>query len=165
MKRVLLVRHAEAEPKQIGRGDLERHLTEQGRDDAESVGRGIAALYRRFDAVISSEAVRAIETADAVCKAVVAKQRIATENLNPGCGAEGWKRTLSEIPEDAETAIMVGHEPDFSAMLGAAIGAPVARFRFKKSGCAEIGWDDDGRAELVAFLPPDILKKIGQAGV
>lgn len=162
MKRILLVRHAEAEPKQSGRADLQRRLTEAGRHEAVKVGHALSLLYGRFDCVVTSKAVRAIETAEAICRSLEIGQRLETVSLNPGCGADGWKETLAELPSDVKTAVLVGHEPDFSAMLGSAIGAPNARFRFKKLGCAEVGWDERDKAELVAFYPPDVLVRLGQ---
>ena len=161
MKRVLVVRHAEAEPKKSGQQDSDRRLTRAGTKEAAAVGKGLRVLCEGAVCLMTSQAVRAIETGDALAKKVECEWRIATDALNPGCGPRGWASALAESPKEADTLILVGHEPDLSEMVGRAVGCTNIRLKFKKLGCAVVEWDDSRKAVLAAFLPPKLLVKRG----
>ena len=60
--RLVLLRHAEAEEKGT-RSDKARRLTEQGRSEAVRIGLRLAKEGIRPDAIVSSPATRALETA------------------------------------------------------------------------------------------------------
>ena len=63
MRRLLLVRHAKAEPA-VGRDDHDRALTSRGRDDARRVAIALASRKILPDLLIHSGAKRARETAE-----------------------------------------------------------------------------------------------------
>ena len=66
MKRLLLLRHAAAEPADAGTEDIDRPLSPRGRGEALEVADRIARAGLRCDALLVSPALRTRETATIV---------------------------------------------------------------------------------------------------
>src|SRR5579875_651208 len=69
MKMLVLMRHGKAEAHSSG-SDKGRVLTERGRRQASAIARGIASAGQRPDRIVSSDAVRARQTAEIVAEAL-----------------------------------------------------------------------------------------------
>lgn len=106
--RLLVVRHAEAAP---GEPDQLRPLTDAGRAAARALAERLAALHP--DTVLSSPLLRARETAEAIAHAagLVAEP---DERLAPGATAELVREAIAGR---GETVVIVGHQPDCSAIV------------------------------------------------
>ena len=135
-----LLRHAEAEK---GEPDADRPLTERGRRDARNAGKALALLGARIEVCLASPKARAAETARLACEALGVEVRLAD--------------ALSGEPFDPyaladDHALLVGHDPSFSAAVHDLTGANV---RLRKGGLAAI---DSG--ELVVLLRPTELAGI-----
>ncbi len=84
MKEILLLRHAKS-ARPAGTDDFDRPLAERGRRDAPETGRLIVLRNRVPDLIISSPAVRALETARLAAEAMEYRCEIAcSETLYPG---------------------------------------------------------------------------------
>jgi len=143
---IYLLRHGDAEP---GDGDdAARRLTAKGEDQARAAGAALAALGARIDACLTSPRVRAAETARLACAVLGIEPESAAELSGGGFDA----LALSAGRGDA---LLVGHEPDFSAEVGRLTGANV---KLKKGGLAVI----DG-STLLALLRPRELAAIAAA--
>ena len=117
MKTLLVLRHAKSSWNDPALDDHERPLNKRGRRDAPRMG----ALVREYgltpDLVISSDAVRARLTAEAVAEA----SRYAGEILlDPHLYAAGPADILSllpTVPENPETVMIVGHNPGLETLV------------------------------------------------
>ena len=101
--RVILVRHAKAEP---GDPDGLRPLSPKGRKRARELAEELAGL--RPDAVVSSPLVRARETAVPIAEAL-GLQLVVDERLAPGATADDVRAATAGR---GETVVTVGHAPD-----------------------------------------------------
>jgi phosphohistidine phosphatase len=133
---IWLLRHGEAAE---GRPDDERPLTELGERQARAAGMALAELGVKLEVCLSSPKKRALDTARLACEAlgidVTVDDRLKGGPFDP-----------EELVGDAE-ALLVGHDPDFSAAVHAATGAQV---RMKKGGLAGVE-----RGELRVLLRPN----------
>ena len=68
MKTILLMRHAKAEPGVPGQKDFDRPLAERGNEDALRMGRALAKTGEVPDAIVSSPAARAKQTAEGAAR-------------------------------------------------------------------------------------------------
>ena len=117
MKTLLVLRHAKSSWNDPALDDHERPLNKRGRRDAPRVG----ALVREYglipDLVISSDAVRARLTAEAVAE----EARYAGEILlDPHLYLAGPADILSLLPtvqENAKTVMIVGHNPGLETLV------------------------------------------------
>lgn len=153
-----LLRHADAgDPADwVGDDDL-RPLSAKGRRQAERLGRHLAAVDYRLDVLISSPRVRAVQSAAVVAEAlglrVILDARLA-EPLGPSQVAA----ILRDARDPARPAL-VGHDPDFSALLallgGVGGGMP-------KGALARLDVQppfEPGTATLAFLLPPRLLPR------
>jgi phosphohistidine phosphatase len=124
--RVILVRHAEAEP---GEPDELRALTPAGRATARALGARLAAA--RPDAVLTSPLRRARETAAAIAEAA-GLEALSDERLAPGATAEDLR---AAVDGPGEVVVAVGHQPDCGRIVLALTGREVP---FPAGGTADI---------------------------
>ncbi|MGH2485120.1 MAG: phosphohistidine phosphatase SixA [Ktedonobacterales bacterium] len=136
--RLYFLRHAIAvEHEQWEGPDSERPLTDEGRAKFETVARGLAALDLRPDAIYTSPFTRAADTAHIIAAALEKEVTIWSE-LASGCDLERLAPRLAKL-EEARAVMLVGHEPDFSAMIGRLIGgATPACLALKKGACCRV---------------------------
>ena len=105
--RLFLIRHADAE---AGEPDELRRLSRQGREQAQALGKQLAAAGIRADAVLTSPLLRARETGQALAEALGSSTEPSDE-LAPGATAEGVR---AAVEGRGQTVIVVGHQPDCS---------------------------------------------------
>jgi phosphohistidine phosphatase len=120
---LILWRHAEAEE---GKPDLERKLTAKGHEQAARVAAWLHARLPAEFSVLSSPAIRARQTAEAL------KVPIKTlKQLAPGAGiaaiaeAAGW-------PRGGRTMIVVGHQPDLGRAAAYLLAGKEAEWHIEK---------------------------------
>ncbi len=136
--RLFFLRHGSAVNREEWTGaESERPLTPSGRDEMEQVAGGLTALELGVEVVVTSTFTRADETARIASEALQAPV-IASDELTPGATLAGLLRIL-QAHDDASRIMLVGHEPDFSQMIGELIAAPTpASLDLKKAGCARV---------------------------
>ena len=151
-----LLRHGEAEPHDT-RTDFDRELTDRGRAQSTAAGRALAMLSLEFQMVFTSPKVRARDTALLAC-AELGVEVIEHESLTSGFDArEALALVAAAGPE--QRVLVVGHEPDFSAVVGDLTGG---RIDMEKGGIA--GVRIDGAAgELMVLLRPREIDRIAAA--
>jgi phosphohistidine phosphatase len=155
-----LLRHAHAGDPAKWRGDdSERPLTERGRGQAERVGRLLRGAEEAPDVFITSPKVRAAETAEIVAKALQARV-VVDQRLAGFLDSD----VLTEILLDAgpaERPCIVGHDPDFSSVLGEMTG--IADLPMRKGALARVDFDGSaivpGQGTLRLLVPPEILAR------
>ena len=154
-----LLRHAHAgDPAAWDRPDDLRPLTNKGRQQAERLGRFLAAAGFVPDAVLTSPRIRARETAELVADSLGMSVRI-----DPRLGSFLDLATVEAILDDAGgpgRPVLVGHDPDFSDLLVLLTGSPGLRMR--KGAFALLNVERPltlGSAELRWLVPPDLLRR------
>ena len=156
---VFLVRHAAALPAQAGQSDSERLLSAEGRTDFGRCVKSLRRLELRFDRVLHSPLLRAVETAELLLP-LARGESVVTQGL-----AEPPADSLfTEVgAREEERLALVGHEPWMSELASLLLFGDVSRshaLSFKKGGVAWLrGSFEPGGMNLYAFLPPRVLRR------
>ena len=158
---VFFLRHGIAEEREQWPGtDFDRPLADRGRELLQDEARGIELLGLSIDAILSSPLTRAYSTAEIVAARLGLLGLLETNDLlRPGFNAGKLPELLSRRPREG-SALLVGHEPDFSATIGVVIGG--GRIRCKKGSlvCLELESVSPPKGELLWVLPPAILARL-----
>lgn len=101
---IWLLRHGDAEE---GHPDSERRLTETGETESRAAGEALRALGVRFDLVLSSPKVRAVQTAELAAEHLGAEVRVDNR-------LRGGRFDARELAAGLDDVLLVGHEPDLS---------------------------------------------------
>ncbi|WP_240181768.1 histidine phosphatase family protein [Nocardioides sp. 616] len=109
---LVVMRHAKAEA--VGSSDLERALTERGREDAGEAGRWLAERGFVPDHALVSAAVRTRDTWQAVSDAAGWTVRPDVQEALYAAGPESALDLIREFPQAARTALVLGHNPTVS---------------------------------------------------
>ncbi len=154
---LFLLRHAHAGNPQRWQGDdADRPLSDKGRGQAERLGRLLAAIDEPPDLFITSPKVRAEETARIVAAAVGAPVAVDARLTGPLDAS-----VLDDILGAAgpvDRPCIVGHDPDFSELLGELVGLPGLPMR--KGALARVdlpGRAPAGRGILRYLVPPELV--------
>jgi phosphohistidine phosphatase len=133
---IWFLRHGDAED---GEDDFQRKLTDKGRRQSRDAGATLVALGVELELCLTSPRVRARETAELACESlgveIAIEDRLAGGRFDP-----------LELAAGVDDVLLVGHEPDFSDVIGELTGGHVD---MKKGGLAAV---DD--RELRVLLRP-----------
>jgi len=156
MKRVILVRHAKSEPYGYD-NDFNRDLIERGVLDAEKISSRLKHDGIIADLVIASPAERAMHTATIYCKSLFYPMALIRQEstLYSGLTTLDFMELLYQLPDDANTVFVFGHNPTVYQM----VYNLVNDFRAEMPTCStvaidfEVGkWKDvSARGGKVAF--------------
>jgi phosphohistidine phosphatase len=160
--RLVIIRHAVAVPRGTpDMADDERPLTSKGRKRFRQAARGLTAVLKRPDALLSSPLPRARQTADLAARAWGKIEVTDTPALAGGTFEELALVLAPYGPKD--TVAIVGHEPNVSELLARLLGSAQAdRLTFRKGGVAlvELPGPLPEGGTLVSFLPPRVLRAL-----
>ena len=133
--KLLFIRHSLAVERDEWNGhDFDRPLTEKGKKRAKKFFKNIKKIYPKIDYIISSKALRALDTAKIMNEFYNTNFEITTK-LNPGANIND----LKEIINNKEGIIaIVGHEPDLSEMIKALMYAPNLKIKLRKPSLVEV---------------------------
>ena len=152
-----LLRHAHAgNPEGWTGPDAARPLSPKGEQQAERLGRLLAEVGFKPDAIITSPKLRAAQTAEFVAKALGVEVR-EDERLAREFDLVTIEAILFDAGEPAKP-VLVGHDPDFSDVIATLIGS--ANVPMRKGAFARI---DAGRplaagsGTLRWLVSPDLL--------
>lgn len=174
-----LIRHAPAVDRAEAPTDAARPLSDRGRRRFRKAVAGMEALDLTLDLVLHSPWRRAVETAEMLApllsRAASSQQLVATDLL-----AQTPDRALVALMREpprarlgdggeaprANAIGLVGHEPWMSELLSLVLTGERAHADatpFKKGGVAWLrARPQDAPATLVAFLPPRLLRQLGE---
>ena len=157
MSTLYLLRHAHAgDPERWTGDDAVRPLSDKGRRQAERVGRLLAGADEAPDLLVTSPKVRAAETAEIVGKALGVDVVVDRRLVGPLYAEEVQDILLAAGV--AERPCIVGHDPDFSSLLGELLGVSVVPMR--KGTLARVDFEGQvrsGRGILRFLVPPELL--------
>ena len=156
---LFVIRHAIAVPGSILLADADRPLSPKGRTRFAQAVLGLRCLKVRFDRLYHSPWLRAVETAELLAPVLDGK----------AVDSAALARAPSQDLLDAlvgERVALVGHEPWMGELVAwLTTGAPPhgSVFAFKRGGVAWLeGQPQPGRMVLRAFLPPKVLRELGE---
>lgn len=156
--RLYLVRHAQSGPSGLGR-DLDRQLTERGREQAKILGRGLKRLNVSLHEVLTSPAARAAETAE-----ILARSFQPAPPVLPVGGLYGNEdpRPLLEaiLPRTGKGDLaVVGHLPVLERFASLLVSeTPQAALHFQTASAACLEFDAApafGQGRLRWLMGPD----------
>jgi phosphohistidine phosphatase len=143
MKTLLVLRHAKSSWDDPALDDHERPLNKRGQRDAPRMGELLREHKLIPDVVISSDAVRARLTAEAVAAAARYAGKILLDPHLYMASPADILSLLPKVPENAATVMIVGHNPGLEKLVEqltgerqdlptatlAQIGLPIDRWR------------------------------------
>ncbi|MEO8926607.1 MAG: histidine phosphatase family protein [Caulobacteraceae bacterium] len=159
MRRLILFRHAKAEPRAPGGEDIDRALTPRGERDAALMGGVLARAGLAPDLALVSPALRAAETwrwAREAFAGFAVQVRDGLYNATP----EEVAAELDLGTAGADTVIVVGHNPSLQELAvsllidgdGSAGDIERVSARFGTATAAALRLDAAGRAALEALF-------------
>jgi phosphohistidine phosphatase len=111
MKSVLILRHAKSSWKHPELADHDRPLNKRGKRDAPRMGELLRSEHLIPEAIISSTATRARDTAEAVAKACGYKGEITLNRSLYAAGPEAYLKVLHGMSNAYIRVLVVGHNP------------------------------------------------------
>src|SRR5688500_6184743 len=111
MKTLLVLRHAKSSWNDPALDDHERPLNQRGRRDAPRMGARVREYGLILDVILSSDAVRARLTAEAVAEAARCAGEILLDPRLYLASPADILSLLSTVRENAGTVMIVGHNP------------------------------------------------------
>src|SRR5580704_10524064 len=164
MRRLILFRHAKAEPRAAGQDDFDRPLAERGREDAVLIGQALAKENLAPDVALISPARRTAETW--ICaKESFPRIRAELDRTLYNAGPEDIRTAIERVADRADTLMVVGHNPGLHELAielldeASASAAEIDRVaaRFPTATAAVYAIDEAGRASLDSlFLAKDL---------
>jgi len=152
-----LLRHAHAgDPERWSGPDATRPLSDKGRRQAERLGRHLRAVGDESDVLIASPRLRALQTAEIV-GGVLGIPVVTDDRLAGPLDLDAVEAILVDAGNPARP-ILVGHDPDFSELLGALLGSGSMSMRKGAFASLDVGRPlAYGGGTLRVLLPPDAL--------
>jgi phosphohistidine phosphatase len=117
MKTLLLMRHAKSSWKESHLEDHERPLNKRGRLDAPLMGQLLIDRELIPQKIISSSAVRARQTGEALREAASYPAEIEYLDSLYLAEVEEYFKVLREQPDDLERIMVIGHNPALEMLL------------------------------------------------
>jgi phosphohistidine phosphatase len=123
MKTLLLLRHAKSSWKDSAVKDFDRPLNQRGLKAAPTIGRLMRKRKLQPDLVLSSPAERARQTSQLVLDAAGFKTELHYDERIYEASAARLFEIVSQIEDDRNVAMLVGHNPGLEELLEALTGA------------------------------------------
>ena len=163
MKTLYFLRHGKSDWDAAYGDDHERPLAKRGRKAAKQLGKLLTDWKQQPDRIVTSSAVRALQTLDYARKAGGWQ---VPERVTEALYLAEPEAVLAEIhaePDTAERLLLVGHEPTWSETISRLIGggdvrvptAAVARVDLDVEAWRDIQFGD---GQLIWLLPPRLLE-------
>ncbi|WP_158865220.1 SixA phosphatase family protein [Leifsonia sp. AG29] len=143
---LILLRHAKSDWSSSVR-DIERPLADRGRTQAPLAGRWLGRHAGPIDLAVISPAQRARETWELVSARLSPAPPTRFDDRVYAASAEHLLDVLHEVPDDARTVLVVGHNPGMEQLASMLAGENVT---MRTSGIAEFhvkgSWAELGEA-------------------
>ncbi len=155
-----LLRHAHAgDPAKWDADDASRPLSEKGRRQAKDLGGLLAVIDEPPDLFITSPKARSVQTAEIVAKAMRDRVKVVVDDRLGGALDLAAVNAILEDAGPSYRPCLVGHDPDFSELLGEFLGTGPIPMR--KAALARVDFAGDevspGAGTLRYLLPPELV--------
>jgi phosphohistidine phosphatase len=117
MKSLLVLRHAKSSWENAELSDFERPLNKRGLEAAQLIGQEMFRLSLNIDAVLSSPAKRAKQTAILVKESCEIKREIQFEDGIYEASVMKLLHIVSEIDDKFDAILLVGHNPGLEELI------------------------------------------------
>ena len=115
MKKITLIRHAKSSWDNLVVDDFERSLNKRGQRDAPFMGKLISTLIEKPDLIITSHAVRALETAKVIADHIgYPKEAILISKKIYMPDGSDLIKFISKISSTYNHIVLVGHNPSIT---------------------------------------------------
>lgn len=160
MRKIILLRHAIAEPGVVVEPDEQRALTAEGTQKMRQAAAGMRNIAPEIDLIAFSPLLRARQTAEILADQYPAAMRLESSALAPG---RMQTELASWLQNHAGTcAVLIGHEPDLSHWASQQLCATDGAFiELKKAGACLLQYAPGQRATLIWLLSPKQLRALG----
>ena len=151
---IYFLRHGSAEPASATVSDDVRELTEEGRRQVRTVAEALREGGIAVERVVSSPLTRARQTAEVLAECFGVRAE-TDGRLRSGCLLADAQAAI--LAQPYQRLMLVGHEPDFSVIVGQLVGG--AHIKLRPGGVAGLHADriDPGQATLLLLLSPQLL--------
>jgi phosphohistidine phosphatase len=142
--------------------DSERPLTAEGRLEMEKIAKSLKSAGLKADRVFTSPLRRARETAEIAAKILKIPKTEEWVELKPDGSKASLYRKLARLQRGSR-AMLVGHEPYLSSMIGEIIGSPSSRLVLRKGGLGKVrinSFSPRISGELRWLLTPKLITKM-----
>ncbi|MDE0343356.1 MAG: histidine phosphatase family protein [Deltaproteobacteria bacterium] len=117
MKHLILIRHAKSSWKGSTLDDRERPLNRRGERDAPEMGVRLARRNVKPELIVSSPALRALETARIIAKSLgYARNEIVVKERLYGAGVVELLDVIRNADESVATLMLFGHNPGLTEL-------------------------------------------------
>jgi phosphohistidine phosphatase len=157
MKRLLIYRHGKTQKTGENMADFVRELTDVGEEQAHSIGRQLADGHLMPQLIITSDAVRAVQTAEITAEQAGYEGEIREREELYGADAADYLSVLREQDDAYETIMVVGHNPAIEDLLGVLTTQEV---NMKTGWVAVLRTDIDTWEVLADGAPIEIERKL-----
>ena len=156
MKTLFLVRHAKSSWDDTALPDRERPLADRGKRDVDKMGKRLAKRDVKPDLIMSSPAVRALATAEAIASRLGCKRKdIVVNDRLYAVEAEDLLDVIRGLGDKLEHVMLVGHNPalielanDLSSEITQLPTCAIAEFTFDAKSWSDIGKAKPARVAL-----------------
>ncbi|MEM6251978.1 MAG: phosphohistidine phosphatase SixA [Cyanobacteria bacterium P01_D01_bin.156] len=111
---VYFIRHGIAAERGTYKDDEQRPLVNKGIDKTRRIAKRLTTFGIRFDTLLTSPLVRAVQTAEILCEAGLVSTYQVFNPLAPGGSIDDWLGWFSNLQIEYRIIALVGHEPDLS---------------------------------------------------
>ncbi len=142
--------------------DSERPLTAEGRLEMKKIAKSLKSAGLKADRVFTSPLRRARETAEIAAKILKIPKTEEWVELKPDGSKASLYRKLARLQRGSR-AMLVGHEPYLSSMIGEIIGSPSSRLVLRKGGLGKVrinSFSPRISGELRWLLTPKLITKM-----
>ena len=163
MKTILLLRHGKSDWAADHGDDHSRPLADRGQKGARKIGRFLTTARAVPDRAITSSATRARETLATAAEAGGWSGPARVTDALYESTPEDVLREIQSEPDEAQTLIVVGHEPTWSGLVSNLIGGGAVQMKTASVACVEVEverWADVqfGRGSLAYLMTPRALR-------
>ena len=140
IKTVYLLRHAKAENQDLKKNDHERRLIDKGIRHAGKMAKLLEDFRFPPEAIFTSSAARAHETAQIFAKALKLENQLTVEDTLYSASQQAYLQRIQKMPEELSSVMIVGHNPSLSDLVGLLTLGEVGKLpvELKKGGIATL---------------------------
>ncbi|HLA96565.1 MAG TPA: histidine phosphatase family protein [Pyrinomonadaceae bacterium] len=117
MKRIFILRHAKSSWGDANLSDFERPLNDRGLNVAPFMGELIARRGVILDAIVSSPAMRASQTAKIIKESAGLNVEIKFDDRIYEASPNTLRQVISELGDNLDSAMLVGHNPGIEGFI------------------------------------------------
>lgn len=167
MLNLILFRHGKSDWDAHYASDHERPLASRGKEAAKTMGRLLRRTGQMPELAVSSSAIRARDTLHLASRAGQWPSRLLIDRRLYGQSADAMLAWLQALRDDAQTLLLVGHEPTWSEFAGRLIGQATLRIptaTMLRVDCQCDDWQEVrfGTGELRWLLTPKLVAKLSK---